>query len=304
MSVRVLAATPEARAISRARVRDNVRRLGEMGQVRLEEVLAELERTRQRLLSLLADGTEFDQARARQLIAAVEEESRRLRGTIREPLVRAYTDAARAGDTDFHAYGRTLLGPEVSLSQGVSVTLLDTASARTADLVGQISETARSTLNTVMRRAASGSSTAQDVARQIGGVLSAEARPTGVFGTLATQIERIHRTEVGAMYEAAGKARTVQIARESPFEMQEVWIAVLDGRERHDHATMNGATIRVGEHFNYGAGPTWSKRSYEQAEAEGGTLGISCMGPLDSILPAEAAVNCRCTRGLRRGPRK
>lgn len=302
--MRVLAATPQARAIARERVRENVRRLGEFGQLRLEEVLGELERTRQRLVAMVAEGTEFDQTRARELIRAVDSEAARLRSALRAPLQQAFTGAARLGDADFSAYGRSLVGDGVRLSQGVSSTLLDTAVSRSADLVGQITETARSTLNRLLRQSATGASGPAEVARAIGGVLSAEARPTGVFGTLATQIERVHRTEVGAMYETAGKARTIQIARESPWVMEEVWIAVLDGRERHDHRTMNGAVIRVGERFNYGAGPVWSKRSYEAAEQEGGTLGTPCTGPLDAILPAEAAVNCRCTRGLRRGPPK
>lgn len=67
---------------------------------------------------------------------------------------------------------------------------------------------------------------------------------------------------------------------------------------------MNGATIPVDEHFNFGAGPTWSRVSYEQAERAGGDLGTRITGPHDSVLSAADAVNCRCTRGLVRGPRK
>jgi len=149
-----------------------------------------------------------------------------------------------------------------------------------------------------VRSACSGDATA------IGEVLSKEGRPTGVFGTLATQTERVHRTETHALYEVAGKARTRQIAEQSPWVIQEVWITILDNRTRDSHRDMNGATITVGESFNFGAGPTWSKVSHEQAQRDGGTIGLAVMGPHDAILPAEEAVNCRCTRGIRRGPRK
>lgn len=300
----VLAATPEARAVARAKVRENIERLGELGQARLDEVLAQLEEMRRRLNAMLATGTAFDQARARELIAVVDQETTRLRARLREPFTRAFQGAAQQGDADTVEYARMLIGREAPLSQGVSITLLDAAASRSADLVGQITETTRATLNQLLRRSAMGTSRPADVARDIGEALTSAARPTGVFGTLATQIERVHRTEVAGLYEQAGKSRTLQIARESPWQMQEVWITLRDGRERDDHRAMNGATIDVGESFNYGAGGAASLVSYERAQREGLALGTACMGPHDSILPAAAVVNCRCTRGLRRGPRK
>lgn len=304
VTITVLAADERTRAVARAKVRENIIRLGEMGQLYLDEVLADLERTRQRLVSMLANGTAFDQARAREMIAAVEQETTRLRARLREPFTAAFHGAARQGDADTLAYARLLIGREAPLSQGVSLTLMDAGASRSADLVGQITETTRATLNALLRRSATGTSRAADVARDIGDALTTAARPTGVFGTLATQIERVHRTEIAGLYEQAGKSRTLQVARESPWQMQEVWITLRDGRERADHAAMNGATIDVGESFNYGAGGSASLVSYEQAQREGLALGIACMGPHDSILPAAAVVNCRCTRGLRRGPRK
>lgn len=304
MTITILAADERTRAVARAKVRENIERLGEMGQLYLSEVLAELERTRQRLVAMLANGTAFDQARAREMIAAVEQETTRLRARLREPFTAAFQGAARQGDADTVSYARLLIGREAPLSQGVSLTLMDAGASRSADLVGQITETTRSTLNALLRRSATGTSRPADVARDIGDALRPEARPTGVFGTLATQVERVHRTEVAGLYEQAGKARTVQVARESPWQMQEVWITLRDGRERADHAAMNGATIDVGESFNYGAGGAASLVSYERAQREGLALGTACMGPHDSILPAAAVVNCRCTRGLRRGPRK
>jgi len=302
----VLAATPEARSVARAKVRENVERLVRTEGKNLNAILRELETMRTRLLAMLATGTEFDQARAREMIQEVERESVRLRSTLRAPLERSYREAANLGDMDAAENVREVL-PQMDgfrISTGVSLDLIDAATGRSADLVGDISEAARTRLNALMRRSATGSNRAADVATAIGEVLSKEGRPTGVFGTLATQTERVHRTETHALYEVAGKARTRQIAEQSPWVIQEVWITILDNRTRDSHRDMNGATITVGESFNFGAGPTWSKVSHEQAQRDGGTIGLAVMGPHDAILPAEEAVNCRCTRGIRRGPRK
>lgn len=304
MAESIRAAEERARAVARAAVRANIERLGKMGQVRLEEVLAELERSRARLVAMLAHGSEFDAARAREMLAAVEEESARLRGSLTPPMRGAFSAAAEQGDGDTVVYARTLLGRETPLSQGVSVNLIDAAASRSADLVEQVTAAGRSALNRAVRMSASGSARPADVARMIGDALAAERRPTGIFGTLAAQVERVHRTEVAAMYEQAGKSRTLQVARESPWEIREVWISMTDDRVRDRHAAMNGATIRAGERFNYGAPGDAGRGSFEEAERAGSALGIACDGPHDPILPAADAVNCRCTRGMIRGPRK
>lgn len=302
----LLAATEERRSVARAKVRKNVARLTELGRRNLASILRELEDSRARLVALLASGTEFDQARAAEMIRAVDAEVARLRRELRTPLAQGYVEALRTGDADIADEAREVLptGDGFRISTGVSTALIDAATGRSADLVGEISEMARSRLNALMRRSATGSSRPADVAREIGTVLDAAGRPRGVYGTLATQIERVHRTETHALYETAAKARAIQVAAEVPWIMQEVWITVLDSRTRDSHREMNGAVIEVGESFNFGAGPTSSKVSYEQAQREGLTLGLAVNGPHDAILPAEEAVNCRCTRALRRGPRK
>lgn len=304
---RIRAADPTTRAVARDAVRRNVERLGRIGQVNLDDVLRELDDARKRLVSMLATGSEFTQDRARAMIREIDVEAERLRRSLRGPMSEGFRSALALGDDDFASQAREVVGDQpfgFSISTGVSSQLIDIATGRSADLVGQITELARSELNRIVRRAATSALAPEDVAQQIGAVLSEQGRPEGVFGNLATQIERVHRTETSALYETAGKARTVQIAATSPWVIQEVWVTIRDGRERADHADMNGATITVGENFNYGAGPVWSKVSYEEAQRQGGTLGLAVFGPHDAILPAKDAVNCRCSRGLRRGPRK
>jgi hypothetical protein len=300
------AADEGTRQIARKAVRENVRRVGELGQTNLEAVLRELDSARSRLVSMLATGTDFDRARARLMLFEVEREIARLKRDLPPILSRGFTDATKAGDRDMTAQARAILGETdgFRLSTGVSSDLIDLATGRSADLVTQITEIARSQINTVLRRAATGTLKPYEVATQLGAVLSEAGRPEGTFGTLALQIERVHRTETMALYQQAGDARRTKVAQESPYVIFSVWVTIIDGRERADHAEMNGATVEVGEHFNYGAGPTWSKVSYEQASREGGTLGLAVTGPHDPILPAKDAVNCRCGTGLKRGPRK
>lgn len=302
----IRAASEEVRTVAREAVRENIRRLGDLGQRNVEAVLRELEAARDRLVARLATGTEFDIARSRAMLAEIAEEMRTLADRLPGPLRRGLLDAVERGNADFLAQARAVLprADGFRLSTGVSSHLIDTATGRSADLVGQITQTARANLNALMRRAATGTNRPADVAREIGTVLSREGRPEGVFGTLAIQIERVHRTETASLYETAGTARARQVARESPWHMYSVWITIKDGRERADHSDMNGATVEVGEHFNYGVGRPDCLISYEQAGREGRAQGIACDGPHDAILPAEAAVNCRCSKGLKRGPRK
>jgi hypothetical protein len=302
----ILAATEETRTVARAKVRENIRRLGELGQRNLEAVLAELQSSRDRLVARLATGTEFDVARSRGMIVAIDAEVRLLRERLGSPLARGFVSALRNGDEDIADQAREVLPSTDAfrVSTGVSSHLIDTATGRSADLVGQISESLRADLNALMRRAATGTNRPADVAREIGAVLDEAGRPVGIFGTKALQIEKVHRTETSSLYETAAKARALTVARESPWVMLRTWITIKDGRERVDHADMNGATVEVGESFNYGAGRPWCLVSYEQAQRDGGTLGLACDGPHDAILPAEAAVNCRCSTGLRRGQRK
>lgn len=302
----VHAADEGTRQIARRAVRENVRRVGELGQANLEAVLRELDDARRRIASMLVDGTEFDRSRARLLLVEVDREIARLKRSLPPIVGRGFRDAATAGDADVTRQARELLGRDdgFRLSTGLDMDLIDYATGRSADLVGQITENARTNLNAILRRAATSTLRPADVASQIGAVLSEAGRPEGAFGTLALQIERVHRTETMALYQQAGDARRTQVARESPYVIFAVWVTIIDGRERADHSDMNGATVEVGEHFNYGAGPTWSKVSYEQASREGGTLGLAVTGPHDPVLPAKDVVNCRCASGMKRGPRK
>lgn len=301
----IRAATAEQRAFAAARVREQVRRLMAQERGGAREALAILERSRRELVVALSDGgTEFDVTRSNQMIAAIDREIRRLRADLTRSMAQSGQRAIETGRMHLDEQARVVVDiPETSLV-GVDPTLLRFAEDNATDLVGQISEDLRSRLNVVMRGAAPGAATAEDVRRQIGVILTEADRPTGVFGKIAVQVERVHRTETARLYEGAKRVREREVAERVPYVMLRRWIAALDGRTRIAHRLMNGATVPVGEHFNFGAGPTWSKVSWEEAGRQGGTQGTKVTGPQDGVLTARDAVNCRCTVGLVRGERK
>lgn len=298
------AADERTRAFAAARVRQQVRDLLREERSNVALLLRDLNAARDAIVARLGGGTEFDQQRARQLVAAVEAELRALRVQLVQGMTRSLTEAMSRGDADMVEQARAIVGAEMTSLAGVDPVLVEFARDNSADLVGRITEDLRSRLNTTIRSAATGAATIADVERQIGEVVDAAGRPTGVFGTAATQVDRISRTEVARLYEGAKQVREQRVARKVPYQMMKRWITVVDSRTRFEHQAMNGATVPVEEHFNYGASSPWNRMSYEEAERRGGDLGIKITGPHDSVLPAKDAVNCRCTRGMVRGPRK
>ena len=299
------AATPARRAFAAAAVREQIRDLLRGGSTSTRAMLGSLLRARREIAEQLArGGTEFDAFRSEQMVRAINAEIARLRFRLQSEFTRSLRTTAALGAQHAQAQAVVVLEADVPGLIGVDPTVIRFAEQNSADLVGKLTEDLRSQLNLAMRSSATGAATTADVQRKVGDVLRRADRDPGVFGKMATQIERVHRTEVARVYEGAKTVRERQVARSSPFEMFTRWIAIMDGRTRVEHRQMNGATIPVGEHFNFGAGPTWSKVSYEQAGRDGGTLGTRVMGPHDSNLGAKDAVNCRCTKGLVKGKRK
>lgn len=300
----VLAATPERRAAAARDVRRNIERILQRGDADRVELVRTLRDTRARIVARLAEGgTEFDAARAQSMIRSIDAEVAQLRAQMQTVMGRSLVRALTQGAADMAAQARTVLGDDLGISGTIDRTLVQFAQQNTQSLVQQIGDRARSDLRSIMLRSATGSSTTQDVAREIGDVLRGEGRDPGTFGRLADQVERVHRTETSRLYEGASEATETKVAQRSRYQMQKRWIAQGGSRQRSNHWAMNGVTIPVGEHFNLNAGAS-SRMSYEEAQRTGATLGLKCSGPHDSVLPAREVVNCRCTRALVRGELK
>jgi len=296
----LLAATFADRQAAAKRARANVERVQTMTEEDIRAVLADLRATRERLAARLASGgTEFDQAFARSMIADVDREVERLKREVGPKFASLFTRVMDTADSNALTEATQQIGRQLFTAPGIDTTLINFARENSADLVQQIGDDLRTRINTTLRRSAVGTSTPTDVGRAIGDVVRTANRDPGVFGNAAVQVERILRTETARLYEGASEARYKRIETDTGLRMTKQWVHV-SGRipgvlSRPDHAALNGVTIPLDEHFNVGAGPQWSRVSYEEAQRKGGTLGYRASAPQDSTLPAQQAVNCRCT---------
>lgn len=294
--IRLLAATPPAGAVAKAR--ENVQRVADRVSGNLDELRRMLEEARMRLRERALTGGEADAAYARRMLAEVDAEIRKLNATLAEPLHQSFLDGLKLGDGDVLAQVQSALGAgRYAGIAGVDPVLLDFAAADSADLVKQITESLRTRLNRTFRAASTGSVTTEQAASQIGETLTAAGRPSGIFGTIYSQTERVMRTETGRMYQGASEARQQRVASDTGLALQKRWVKTLLGpkRDRETHIELNGTTIPLDEHFNVGVFGEAATVSYEEAGRRGLEQGERATGPLDPALSAEEAVNCTCT---------
>jgi hypothetical protein len=293
---RAIAALPPPGAVAKAR--DNIERVAARRDANVAEIRKLLDEARVRLRDRALNGTDADAAYARRMIHAADDEIRRLDEQLRDPVAKAYRATIDQADADALAHAQEALGPgQFAGISGVGRELLDLAAGDSADLVKQINDQLRTRLNRTFRAAATGSVTPEIVAQQIGGTLLDAARPTGVFGTVFSQMEKVHRTEVGRLYQAANEARMERVATDTGLKTLKRWVKTRlgGGRDREDHLELNGATIPLDEHFNVGAFGEAATVSFEEAGRRGLEQGEPASGPLDPALSAEQAVNCTCS---------
>ena len=275
-------------------------------QADVERALKELDEARARIVAQVTAAAEFDVPR----LAAARQELDRQIARLNDRLPTILAAGAKAaldhGDRAAVEQAKALLGdaapkpsqyainlqgiPGVVVSQGAapagpSSHLADYAKQYSADLVKQITAQARGKINLILTAGAAGSSTPQDIRDALGEVLTEADRPTGFFGKLARQVDTVHRTETGMLYEAASRERMSAVAEAAPFEMGKRWIATLGRVFPRDHQSMHGTIVGMEEQFTTPYGNT-------------------CDGPLDAALPAVDAANCRCSlAAVRMGPR-
>lgn len=261
----------------------------------LPALLALLEEARARLRDRVAGVGTMDQTVARQLIREVEVEISLLVARMRVEMGGQFVAVMEQADQDAIDDARELLAAPPLSAAGLDPTLVAFAADNASDWTSQITGDLQARLNRVIRAGAASAATPAEVAAEIGAIVRKAARPTGVFGSVQAQTERIFRTETSRLYSGAAQDRMERVARETGREVRKRWSARVDGRVRDTHADMNGATIAMHEHFNVGAGPKWSQVSWEEATRQGGDVGWKAKGPLDSFnLPVEEVANCRC----------
>ena len=261
--------------------RANIARVAARTDVSSAELVRMLEDVRTRLRDRALNGAagEANAAWARAMLREVESEIGRLTGQMHATLSRHFLETMQAADASVLETARAASSTAFLGFGGVSPDLIDFASQDSADLVRQITTGLRGQLNRTLRLAATGAVPIEDVARSIGETLTDANRNPGIFGRVATQVERVLRTETGRLYEGATAARVDRVTQDAGLVAEKGWIATRDSRTRDSHWELNGTWIGRDEKFDVN--------------------GWAADGPLDPALPAEEAVNCRCTLGYR-----
>lgn len=262
-----------------AAFRANIRRVAERTDASSVELLRMLDEVRARLRDRMAGGGEGSSSWSRAMLREVEAEMSGLARRMNATLSRHFLDAMQQADRDVLDVAQLAANGRWLGMAGVSGDLIDFASQDSAELVQQLTTGLRRQLNMTIRTASTGAVPIERVARALGDTLRQADRNQSIFGKVATQTERVLRTETGRLYEGAAAARVDRVVTDSGFTAEVGWIATLDGRERDSHRALNGTWIPYGEKFDVG--------------------GYQADGPLDPALPPEEAVNCRCCRGVR-----
>jgi hypothetical protein len=264
------------------------RQLDEATAENLNEILQVLEDARLRLLARALHGTDADSAYARAMLVLVNEEIARIERELQPVVSQHFRDSMAAADERVLEEARGVLSPGTFVGiAGLDRTLIDYARTDAADLVRAISTDLRSKLNRIFRTAVTGALTSDQVATAIGGTLLEANRPTGVFGSIATQTEHVHRTETGRLYEETTRARREKLGTDTGLKIRKGWIAEIGAPPWHRHTELNGVVIDLDQKFKV---PRWTtskgvavKVGYAEAD-----------GPLDPALPADCVVNCQC----------
>lgn len=155
---------------------------------------------------------------------------------------------------------------------------LEQSYAYNADLVQGVASEARDAIMSRLRRGVTGQKNPVEVMRDIQKYLDVPARPTGKFGGIAYQAERVVRTEMSRMYNLSNAASMDATAEALGPDagLQTMWLhSGVSKGARPSHVALDGTTVPYGETFD--------------------VEGYAATGPHDPSLPAEHVVNCKCT---------
>jgi len=211
----------------------------------IKRALELLERTRTQVIADIASGgSEFNLSVLRQVGRALE---RRIEDFRRDLDRQLRTDLNRAFDL-----GTDLVDEPVSVIArpliGVSREVAQVAAEFSATLITELSDSMRSQINGVLRRAALGGLSVADAIAQVGKSLT----DPSVFSSIAARAETIVRTEVLRIQAIAAQARMMQskeAARRAGWAMKKEWLSAKDVRVRPGHLAANGQVKDVEEPF-------------------------------------------------------
>lgn len=167
------------------------------------------------------------------------------------------------------------LGTSAFAFTGIEETVVAAAIANAGELVTGVGETLRRSVMREVRLAVVGGQTQYDAILAVQSTLDKAGAAASVFRSTFYRAETIVRTETnraGNVVQLEGAAR---VNASFPGMFGKTWVTARDDRVRPSHEALDGVTIPVEDQFDVG--------------------GIPADGPMDPGLPAEEAINCRCT---------
>lgn len=177
-------------------------------------------------------------------------------------------------------------GIRLTLRPTVSRAQLEVISQFRADLVQGVTADVRDQVTREIARSVLGGRSLAQALQGIQRELATQPdRATGRLGSLASQAERIVRTEMGTAFSLANHLRQEEVAAELPA-IRKYWLTAADGRVRLDHA-LAGQRYRPGGQ----PGPIRVSESFTVG-------GERARFPHDPALTAANRINCRCVAVL------
>lgn len=149
------------------------------------------------------------------------------------------------------------------------------------DLVTRVSDEFRVKAKRVVTLGVMGATAPHLVMREVGDLLRTQPGRDGRLGSIASQAERVVRTEMMTAFNLAGQQRAARIAESAPG-LKKWWNATADQRTRPAHWTAEQ---------RYQPGGSEGPIPHGQDFIVGGER---CSGPHDPRLSARNRINCRC----------
>lgn len=276
-----------------AKAEELLARSGRLEDAQVRAMLATLRDVRRRtveeLLRIPADAKDgWRAAQLTQLRAAIDDAAADFQKRYGAALTGAVDQAWSAGGV-YTEQALAAGGVRLSLEQTLSRAQLEVTATLRADLVRRVGADMREQLARAVTLGIAGEKSPTSIMAQVGAILKTEpARNAPGLGPIATQAERIVRTEMGRAFNTADRIRHDEIAADVPGMMHYWMIAKDRAVQRHRPAHLAAGA-------RYAPGGSTGPIPYGQAFTVGGE---KMRYPHDPRGSAANTVNCRCVDSL------
>ena len=277
---------PTPKSLYAKALNEITKRYGRLDHQTVRRLIELLQETRKSIaLQLLQSPTDFEIFRLSQLRDNIDIIVKRFQIQFGDSLTKALVDAHSLG-TSGVVDPLNAIGLNVGTFNTIPTAQLNVVLDFSAELVQNIGDDLRKTINTQLRLSTLAQQTPFQAMKNVTDALGVKSRD-GVWGRrtrpevvrgVAARAETVVRTEMTRIFNLAQSSQQQQAAQTVP-ELRKRWVATGDGRTRDSHLRAhrryNRNPIPVDETFIVG--------------------GAKLMFPGDPRGPASETINCRCT---------